>query len=219
MSVESLISEGEKLARPCIQLVEESTSTGILAYWRGEGRKTGQGRPDDTHRITFDCDWLSKHGLKFKGSIGVYDINPHHEWVKPLRIDRIDSPLAKLQVDGTPLFGNETNSFPPIESLCLYGGPVVDDWLKSEGLDRVDYDDAALTKAGEAYQQEFIRRSPLHQSKQPVAILGGWHAFWSDDEFYLPREMRLMLWTFREAEPWIELFERFPNIHTRLRIT
>jgi hypothetical protein len=31
--------------------------------------------------------------------------------------------------------------------------------------------------------------------------------------------MRLALWTFREAEPWVEVFERSPNMPVRLRIT
>ena len=32
------------------------------------------------------------------------------------------------------------------------------------------------------------------------------HIYGSDDNFYIPREMRLVLWTFRGAEPWYEVF-------------
>lgn len=65
----------------------------------------------------------------------------------------------------------------------------------------------------------YRERCPLYLEDRPVAVLGGWHASWPDDEFYLPRQMRLALWTFREAEPWVEVFERSPNMPVRLRIT
>jgi hypothetical protein len=109
-------------------------------------------------------------------------------------------------------------SLPPIEAVCLYGGSVAEEWLASEGLGRTDYDVAATTDIGAAYKQVYRERCPLY-SAGPAAVLGGWHAIWSDDEFYLPQEMRLMLWTFRDAEPWIEVFERFPNLPVRIRIT
>lgn len=220
MHAEALITEGERLAKPSLFLVETPTQTGVLAYWRGPGRDGYRGRVDDRHRITFDCGWLSEHGVRVRGLIGVFDVDPRWRWAIPVHLDRVDRPLAEVRMDGgLPLFGREVSSFPPIEALCLYGGPIVDEWLGSEGLDRTDYDIAATTEAGEAYQEEYRNRCPLYSADQPVAVLGGWHAHWPCDEFYLPREMRLALWTFRESEPWLEVFERSPSLRVRLRIT
>jgi hypothetical protein len=220
MDPEGLIAEGEHLAKPSLLLSEAPTPTGVVGYWRGGGRVGYRGREGDRHRITFDCGWLSGHSVRVRGSVGVYDVESRWGWVTPVWLDRLDTPLAELRMDGgLPLYGREVPSLPPIEALCLYGGPVVDEWLASEGLDRTDYDVAATTAVGEAYQAVYRDRCPLFLADQPVAVLGGWHVCWPDDEFYLPREMRLALWTFREAEPWVEVFERSPNMPVRLRTT
>jgi len=220
MTPEAIIAEGARLAKPSLFLVESATPTGVVAYWRGGGRVGYRGREDDRHRITFDCAWLSQHGVRVGGSIGVYDVDRRWRWPKPLHLEQLNGPLAGFRMDGgLPLYGREERSFPPVEALCLYGGPAVGQWLAAEGLDRTDYDIAATSDIGEAYQAEYRRHCPLYLTDQPVAVLGGWHAFWPDDEFYLPREMRLVLWTVREAEPWVEVFERSPNLPIRLRIT
>jgi hypothetical protein len=220
MTPEAIIAEGEALARRCLFLTESRTAMGVVAYWRGGGRLGYAGREDDKHRITFDCAWLVRHGLRMQGSVGVYDVDRRWRWVRPIHIDRQETPLADLRMDGgTPLYGTEVWSFPPIEAVCLYGGPAVETWLEDEGLERIDYDVAATTEVGDVYQEEYRKRCPLYLSEPPAAVLGGWHALWPDDDFYLPLEMHLALWTFREAEPWIEVFERSANLVVRLRTT
>jgi hypothetical protein len=219
MKADAIIAEGERLAKPSLLLDETPTSVGVVAYWGGGGRLGYHGRDDDRHRITFDCGWLAAQCIRVKGSVGVYDIDTRWRWRVPVWLDRVQAPLTELQMQGgVALFGREAMSFPPIEAVCLYGGRVVDEWLASERLERTNYDAAATTEVGEAYRQVYRERCPLF-SDSPAAILGGWHAMWPDDDFYLPREMRLVLWTFRDAEPWIEVFERFPNMPVRIRNT
>src|SRR5208283_4274490 len=104
---------------------------------------------------------------------------------------------------GTPLYGHEAVSFPPIMAVCLYGGVKVGEWIKSLGYERTDYDLIENTDLGQGYRQELMKRCPLY-SNAYAAVLGGWHAMWPEDHFYMPSEMRLVLWTFRDAEPWIE---------------
>jgi len=216
---DEIVAEGERLAKPSLWLDESPNASGVVAYWGGDGRIGYPGRDDDRHRITFDCNWLAAQGLRVKGAVGVYDVDSRWKWRVPFSLDCQPAALAELRMQGgLALFGREVASFPPIEAVCLYGGPVVDTWLTSEGLERTDYDDAATTEVGEAYQEVYRERSPLHASGLS-AVLGGWHSIWPDDEFYLPREMRLALWTFRDAEPWIEVFERSQNMALRIRNT
>lgn len=219
MEADAIIAEGERLARPALLLDETPTKLGIVGYWGGRGRVGYPGRKDDRHRITVDCGWLAEQGVRVRGTIGVFDVDPRWRYPVPVWLDRVPKPLAELQMQGgTSLFGTEVRSFPPIEAVCLYGGVAVEQWLSSEGLERTDYDVAATTEIGEAYQRVYRDRCPLY-ANGPAAILGGWHAMWPDDDFYIPREMRLAIWTFRDAEPWIEVFERSPNLSVRIRIT
>jgi hypothetical protein len=52
---------------------------------------------------------------------------------------------------------------------------------------------------------EFTRRAPLYSGKAD-AIVGGWHMIWSEDDFFMPLEMRLVLTTIRGAEPFFEIW-------------
>jgi hypothetical protein len=161
-----------------------------------------------------DCGWLAEHGVRVSGSVGVYELDSSAaiiDWQPAIPLSGLDL------VDGTALYGEEVDSWPPIEAVCIYGGDPVDEWLGSLRLTREDYDHAAGTAEGKLYQKEYRRRSPLYGTKYS-AVLGGWHAMWSDDDFYIPREMHLALWTLR-SEPYIDVFERAPNLVTRVRRT
>lgn len=220
MTADAIISEGERIAMPCLLLSDAPSQYGVVGYWRGHGLEGYRGRNGDRHRVTFDCGWLARQGVRVAGSVALYDVDARWGWQTPLHVERFDAPLCGLRLaGGTPLFGREVASFPPLEAVCLYGGAAVVEWLASEGLHRTDYDCAAVTAVGEAYQRTYVARSPLTSGDEPHAILGGWHAIWPDDDFYLPREMRLVIWTLAEAEPWVEVFERSPNMPVRLRIT
>ena len=98
-------------------------------------------------------------GVRVQGSVGVYDVDSRWGWPLPIELDRQpDTPLRQLTMqDGIPLYGQEESSFPPIEALCLYGGPTIGEWLSSLGLDRTDYDHARALEMGEAYQEVYRR--------------------------------------------------------------
>ena len=75
MTAEDLIGEGVRLARPSMFLDDTPTPSGVVAYWRGDGPKDYDRHRDRyRHRITFDCDWLGRHGVRVGGSVGVYDV-------------------------------------------------------------------------------------------------------------------------------------------------
>jgi hypothetical protein len=221
MTLDDLMTEAKLLAKPSLLLDEQPSETGVVAVWGGSGFKEGYGGRDGyTHRITIDCEWLANQGIRIQGSLGVYDVDPKWRRPVPIQVDpQRTKSLEQLKLsDGVPLYGHEALSLPPIEALCLYGGRVVERWLRSLGLDHTDYDQLAGTELGELYNNEYQKQSPLF-SDEYAAVLGGWHAIWPDDDFYIPREMRLVLWTLRDAEPWIEVFERAPNYPIRVRTT
>ena len=72
---------------------------------------------------------------------------------------------------------------------------------------------------GRVPEAEFVRRAPFYEDGADV-ILGGWHMMWPDDDFFLPREMRLLATTIREAEPFVEIWlSELGNVSVKSRIT
>ena len=220
LSASDLIAEGKRLSKPSLLLSDKPNGGAVVGYWRGH-REGFEWRPGFEHRITVDCQWLASQGIRVRGSLAIYDVDGYG-WSVPVFTEWLpEAPLSALDMrGGTPLYATESFSFPPIEALCLYGGAVVDAWLETLGLERTDYHSARIAhnELGEAYQRIYRQHSPLH-SKSHWAVLGGWHAIWPDDDFYIPREMRLAIWTLKEPEPWIEVFERAPNFMVRARFT
>lgn len=219
MNLADLIREGEHLAKPSLVLTEQPANNPIVAYWGGTGRTDLPARArsfsNNEHRITLDCGWLAKHGVRLTGSLSVY-VSPTNE--RGSVYYDAATPFSSASVDGLPLYGVEQPSFPPIQAVCLYGSAAVEQWIHTLGLTRYDYDTIESTELGQQYQQEWINRSPFYNGTY-AAVIGGWHMQWPEDDFYMPREMRLVAWTFRDAEPWIEVWERLPNFRVNLRTT
>ena len=87
------------------------------------------------------------------------------------------------------------------------------------GLERHQYEEALGEAVAEAYQAEFTRRAPFYAAAVDV-IVGGWHMMWPEDDFFLPREMRLLATTIRDAEPCREIWlSESGNISVKERIT
>ncbi|MBI2825768.1 MAG: hypothetical protein HYX69_13870 [Planctomycetia bacterium] len=217
---DELMVEGERLAKPSLLLSTEPSDLGVVAVWGGRGCPAHRGREDDQHRITFDCAWLARIGIDIRGSVGIYDVARRWNWPKPIHVSYDpDHPLDALIIaDGTRLYAHEAASFPPIQALCLYGGDAVAAWLRANGWQRTDYDAAEASDLGERYSQEWMNRCPLYSSGW-AAALHGWHMRWPEDDFYMPAEMALLLWTFWDAEPWIEVWKRNHDFRVELRIT
>jgi hypothetical protein len=220
MTLDELIAEGERLAKPSLLLSPEPNRQPPVAFWGGQGRRGYTGREDDRHKVTFDCSWLASVGVEVEGVIGVYDVDDRWGWVKPVHVDY--TPELRLAdagcSGGLPLYGHERRSLAPLPAICLYGGDRITAWLAESGLKRTDYDFAESSELGQEYRRAWTKQSPLYE-KQYAAALHGWHQQWPEDDFYMPAEMTLLLWTFWDAEPWLELWQRRPNFRVELRIT
>ena len=215
--IRQLIAEAERLARPSFLLSRARSPADIVGWWRGMKRPV-EGRKDDTHRISIDCGRLPARSGPIEGEIGVYDVAPRWNWPVPIHVEHVRTGTFDRVADATPLSGREALSLPPLEALCLYGGPPVEEWLASAGLERTDYEAAAALDVAREYQAHFHDHCPLYSvSGEVAAVLGGWHLMWPDDDFYIPAEMRLVVWTLWEAEPWIEVFARGAALKVRVR--
>jgi hypothetical protein len=165
------------------------------------------------HWISVDCRWLERNGFGVRGWFSVY--------AAPWDLVVVNDPTRTVPdgvVDGLPLFGQEEVSLPEDDVLSSH---LSADEIRA--LEEADYAKEYFKLAG--------RGCPLVR-RDLVAVLGGWHMSWADGPPDLPRlralnerinraggadrrpqgeafrcePYRLLVWTLRDAEPWIEVW-------------
>lgn len=179
MNLTTLQEEAERLARPAQLLCLEGEGGAVA--WSYAARVDGV-----------------ELAVCHKGK--VLTINPHRRGASQVTV--VDRPPS----GGTPLFGRAHKSLPPIEGVFMFGSDAIGRWLAENNWEREwgyndNFTEAALVGEYEAWWQ---RLHPFY-SGQGVALAGGWHLFWPDDDWYDLVESELVVWTLR-GEPWLEVW-------------
>ncbi len=210
-----LINEAKELALPCYDLIPASEGDEVLGHWSGKRSDLPEKFPSFVgayksrrHVLSVDATLFELLKLKGRGpfALTVDTRNDEDESEVAAAIPTSSGTLANVTFEGTiPLKAVPAFSLPPLEAVLLYGGPNIDTLLNGFGLRRWEYSDL-IDNIAEEYRSYFYQACPLMAEEPPFARVGGWHLLWSDDDHYLPREMRLMLWTFQDSEPWYEVF-------------
>ena len=207
------IKESEALSLPCFDLVPAKPGEPVVAYWGGRRSDLPEEFPEfvtqlksQAHFLSVDQALFDQLGLKGRGPLALSMITTIED---DERLDHVNVSTGKISEvgfeDSVALTSTPAISLPPLEALLLYGGPAIQEWLSSQGLECWQYEDVA-PEFRDQYREHFDPQSPLFMEHPPYARIGGWHIPWADDDFYIPREMRLMVWTFQDSEPWYEVF-------------
>jgi hypothetical protein len=233
MDVSALPECVQRLVRPrlALRVKEESDPSPVIGVWGGHGvvplspvwgqrwteeeRAAGRGRFEDReahHWISVDCSWLERNGFGIRGWMSVYD-TPCSDF----RVVNDPEPEVVNLGDGLPLVGQE--------ELCFPHEHVLDAYLTDE-------EKASLAKGYEGLGKDYWKfvQTGWPLSIHDVAVLGGWHIIWPDGQPSLPRlrvvierldraygnvtaaevfrcePYRLVLWTLRDSEPWVEVW-------------
>lgn len=222
-----LIKESATLSLPCFDLVPAENSDPVVAHWGGRRSDLSEEFPEfvtalksQAHFLSVDQSLFDQLGLRGRGPLALSIITTAED---DERLGHASVSTGKLREvtfeDSVPLTARPANSLPPLQALLLYGGPSIQEWLASQRLQRWQYDEVSQ-EVWDSYQGHFNAQLPLCMEQPPFARVGGWHVSWSDDHFYIPREMRLMMWTFHDAEPWYEVFlSPLGNYVIKARIT
>jgi hypothetical protein len=208
-----LVTESEALRQPCFDLVPARKDEPVVAHWGGRRSDLPESFPSfvtalksQRHLISVEQELFDQVGLRGRGPLALSIVTTADD---DERLDARSVSTSRLSdvvfEDSIPLTVKPAISLPPIEALLLYGGPAVQGWVSSQGIERWEYS-AVSAEVRDEYLKHFNPQLPLCAEHPPVARIGGWHVLWPDDDFYLPREMRLMIWTFQDAEPWYEAF-------------
>jgi hypothetical protein len=129
--------------------------------------------------------------------LGVYETLDDMPFRERYMAVQADGPgFVLLGGGGIELVGTEDVALPPVEALEVYG---------SEEMRRL-LQRPAQSSPLDTYEE----RCPLHYADKEgiYAALGGWHVSWPESDAYDDEPGRLVLWTFKDSEPWLEVWQR-----------
>ena len=213
MNASELIAEGKRLAKPCIYLRKDGEGLPVAAW----GGPPGVSRPPGSvrHWLTLDCTLLPKEFGTANGSASVFS---DEDSAGAFVVDpsaRFSSPPA-----GVALFAHSTLSLPPIDAVFRFGSDKVHAWLAQHGWEPTwghndNFKDSAPVQG---YEIAFQDQYPLYTGGAH-AVLGGWHFPWPDDDWDGRLNETLVLSTFEDSEPWIEVWFKDGAFNVMQRIT
>lgn len=182
-----------QLARPRLNLRRHFQAGEVVGVWGGAGPVP---HPPGRwiHRITVACDWLRQNGFDLSGQLSVYENQDDVPFEQRFVVIRGEH--AGRLAGGVALVGVGDTSLPPVEALETCGSTAMQELIQ----------DTSLASPLDTYDV----RCPLHYADADgiYAMLGGWHESWPEDDSYDHQAGRLVLWTFRDAEPWLEVWWR-----------
>lgn len=195
MNPEELIAERARLVRPCLLLRERRRGSAPCGFWGGEPVLKPEPGPW-RYWLTICCDWLAEHGVPLRGILSLY--TNEEDCLSGVIVHDPNGRLPQRVKGGIRLFGHEGISFPPTEAFLQYGSPALQKCLQSENTSVPEWS---------FLEKEYQKHCPLYDSTDStVALLGGWHHPWPDGDWQQLTKKRFVLWTFRNSEPWVEVW-------------
>lgn len=201
MTPEGLLEEGHALARPCVHLTREGTD--YCAVWGGMGVV-----PLRDARFRHWVSVASRavpgaHGLT--GCFSVYT-NQEDRATGLVLVNR--QATLPPNPDGVKLFAHPATFFPSLDAIFRYGTMAVREWLRANqwqpdwGYSPQFRDHTTTALCAAAYQRQLDL-----QGKMVDAVLGAWPMSWRLGDWEERQDRRLLLWTWRDSPPWIELWQ------------
>ena len=191
MNIAEFKAEAEKLARVGY-LLRKTGSGEPAAYWHG----IGQGKLC----ICFNDGprWLNVRLSEEAGEVSASD--------EPLR-----SPV--------PLYAQRYISLPPIDAVFQLGSERVESYLVEQDWPRDEpFNSNFPGETAHEYNGLWMGNCPMYLN-DIAAVLGGWNMPWPDGDFEDLLGSELLLWTFEDAEPWVEVFRKETKYSVFQRIT
>ena len=191
MTRDELLREGERLAKPCVRL--EEAGSDYCEVWGGMGvvpLRDARFR----HWISVDSRALPE-GHALSGCFSVY-ANQEDAATGLVLVDRQAS--LPPSPDGQKLYRHTGLSLPPIEGIPRYGSDAVQLWLKANqwrpewGYNSNFRDRLSVEAYRQCYQDQLDFKGAT-----AVALLGGWHFPWWNEDWADLLSARLLVWTLR----------------------
>ena len=119
----------------------------------------------------------------------------------------------------TPLFGEEVLSLPPVDAVFASRSSAIEEYLHRHEWGRADsFNDNFPDEVPKQYEKLWQQNCPMYLD-DVVAVCGGWHFPWPDGDFHQFLASELVVWTIRDAEPWVEVFRKDGEFVVKQRVT
>lgn len=206
MTASELFAEAERLVRPCVLLQSQGPKDRFAAVWGGDGLVPAP-EGNFRHWLTVDRRFFPDGTNPEGGCLSVYTNDQDCR----SGVAVLDT-TAKLVAhrNSTKLYARSARSLPPIDAVFLLGSKAVHKWLKSHGWQPDWGFSSNFTdpEPAEEYERRYQSECPLY-SGGAHAVLGGWHFPWPDGDWQELLGRRLLVWTFEQSEPWVEVWDDF----------
>ncbi len=194
MTYEEFLAEAKRLTKPCRHYRFAEIGEPVSGYWHGV--RDG----DICVSVERGGKWLN-----------VYLDNECESG----RVDVSTEPIASSR----PLYRFDAESLPPVDAVFRFGSPPVEKYIQECGWQRDwEFNNNFKGTVAHEYEREWAKQCPLYGGGV-VAVEGGWAIPWPEGNWndYLGSE--LVLWTFEESEPWVEVFWDGSKFSVLQRIT
>ncbi len=194
MTLEELLAEANLLAKSCRHYRFAHGGEPVTGYWHGV--KAGE----LCASIEREGKWLNVY-LDADYETGRVEVS-----VQPIP-------------SGRPLCRSDAKSLPPIDAVFRLGSGAVEGYLEAHGWKRDwSFNDNFKGAVAKQYEREWARQCPLY-SDGIVAVEGGWNMPWPEGDWEDLLGQDLVLWTFEESEPWVEVFSDGSRYSVFQRVT
>lgn len=198
MATDGLFAIGNKLARPCLYFSEAAQGEAVVGVWGGQlaSRLAGKRR---AHWVSVSCDWLREQGFPIEGWLSIYTSSAAESEWQAITTQEGHPPADAA--GGVALAARAGVALPHLDAIEAYLGTTINA-LVQDG--RIGREDVAT------YDKHWWANT----FNMAWLTLGGWRIPWPEDEpdddplsreFY-EGERSLLLRTFRDAEPWVEVW-------------
>ena len=198
MDVATLVEQAELLSRPAVYLSPTHEGDQVGVWW---GPSHGSGEHNDNCWLSLDCVLLPELGFS-KGALEVVWHAHSGTGSAAVAASVAQRPAALAH----PLRALRGRSLPPIDALFRFGSDVIGRWLETCGWQRDwGYNDNFPDGLARQYLHLFEQEHPLYTDSAWV-VVGGWHFPWPDGDWASRLQDRLVVTTYRDSEPWLEVW-------------
>ena len=185
---------------------------------------------DEANRLSRPCEFLPRNGAG-KPSEFWHGTSPglcvsladHDKWLNVfLHDDCINGNVeitAMPTTSNIPLYATTGISLPPVDAVFLLEGKAISEFLaKHNWAQEEPFNNNFPDGVPSEYNRKWQSNCPLYQSDISM-MRGGWNMPWPSGDWYDHVNDQLVAWTFRDSEPWVEVFERAGEYIVKQRIT